>query len=153
MTKIIAISIILIFALYNIITAQEIKTIQIYNNNLTHTNIKANISYTNGEITKEEVYYTVAYAAMWTGRLSSVVVYSGNLEEMSFFLTEINKFSQANEKNLGADTTIMERNVSINKVAGIKCIIIKYADESINTSFKAIDQAQTALNTWIKENK
>ena len=153
MTKITTLSIVLILAFFNVISAQEIKTVQIYNNNITHTNIKANITYVNGEITKEEVFYTVAYAAMWTGRLTSVVVYTGNLEEMSYFLNEINKFAQANAKNLGAETLIAGRNVSVNKVSGFKCIIIKYADESINTNFKAIDQAAATLNTWIEEHK
>jgi hypothetical protein len=151
MKKILIIAAILFFS--NFVRAQETKTIQIYDNGITHTNIKAIITYLDGNITKEDVYYTVTFAAMWTGKLSTVVVYNGNLMQMSNFLKSVLQFAEVNKDNIGASTKIEERNVSMTKQFGIKCITIKIGSESINTNFKSINQALDELDKWIKENK
>ena len=132
---------------------QETKTIQIYENFLTHTNIKANISYLNGNISNEDVYYTVTYKAMWTGKLKTMVVYSGNLTETSDFLSSVLQFSELNKDSIGSSMIFEGRNISIAKVFGFKVTTIKYGDEGIHTNFKSIKQASEALDEWIKENK
>ena len=151
MKKILPLIIALFFA--NYIRAQETKTIQIYNNGITHTNIKANITYIDGNITKEDAFYTVTYAAMWTGKLSTVVVYNGNLNQMSKFIKLVLQFAEVNKNNIGAATTIEGRNISMTKEIGIKCITIKNGDESINTNFRSISKALEAIDKWIQENK
>jgi hypothetical protein len=132
---------------------QETKTIQIYKNGITHTNIKANITYSNDTIIKEDAFYTVTYEEMWTTRMTTVVVYHGNLIQMSYFLKSILKFAEANKDNIGSYTRIEDRTVSMTQIAGIKCITIKVGDESINTNFKSISDALYALDIWIIDNK
>ena len=132
---------------------QETKTIQIYENFLTHTNIKANISYLDGNITNEDVNYTVTYQAMWTAKMKTMVVYSGNLSETSGFLKEVMQFAELNKDSIGSSIISEGRNISIAKKFGFKVITIKYGDESIHTNFKSIMQAFEALDKWIKENK
>ncbi len=135
------------------LTAQETKTIQIYNNGLTHTNIKANITYLEGNIIKEEVFYTMTAAEMWTGKMSTVIVYNGDLTQMTNFFKAVLIFAEANKDNIGAITKIEERDVSMTKVAGIKCITIKHGDEKINTNFRSINKSIEALDNWILTNK
>jgi hypothetical protein len=139
--------------LVNIVWAQESKTIQIYNNNITHTNIKAILTYLDSTIIKDDVYYTVTYATAWTGRLNTVVVYNGDLEQMAKFLKLVLQFGEENKDNIGASIKIEGRIISMTKQFGIKCIAIKIGSESINTNFKSISQAAEELDNWIKENK
>lgn len=140
-----------LFATSSVI-AQEIKTIEIYNNGITHTNIKANITYVDGKIKEENVFYTVTSAAMWTGKLSSIVVYNGNIAQMADFLRVVFQFAQANKDNIGATITIEGRHVSMAKVMGIKCITIKTGDESVNTNLSSVSKALEALNKWMQKN-
>lgn len=141
-----------LLALVSLVRAQEINTFQIYDNAITHTNIKANITSLDGKITKENVCYTVTYAAQWTGKLKTVVVYNGDLTQMQNFLKSILQFADNNKDNIGASTKIDNRKVSMAKQWGIKCITIKIGSQKINTNHKSISKALEKLDNWIKEN-
>ena len=133
--------------------AQDVKTIQVYKNSITHDNIKANITYDeNGKIVKDEFFYTVTTTAMWTGKPSTVIVYNGSYDQIHSFFTAILQFANENKNDMNAKATIDGREISRKKVAGIKCIVIKNGDESTNTNIKSLIKALESLEKWRKEN-
>lgn len=136
------------------IYAQEVKTIEIYSNKMTHDNIKANITYgENNKIVKDEFFYTVTSEAMWTKKMNTVIAYSGSYDQICKFFTEVLRFADENKDNMKAIATIDGREISRKKVAGMKCIVIKNGDESTNTNIKSLTKALESLKKWKSENQ
>lgn len=133
--------------------AQKVKTVQIYKNATTHDNIKANITYNeNGEMVKDEFFYTVSTTALWTGKLNTVIVYNGSYDQIHAFFTELLQFANENKDNMDVNTTIDGREITRKRVAGVKCIVIKNGDESTNTNIKSVTKALDSLEKWKKKN-
>ena len=136
------------------VIAQVTKVIVIYNDAITHTNIKAYLTYEMDTIVKEDVYYSVTSAAMWTGKMNTQIVYKGNLSQMLEFFKEVLSFAEVNKDNIGAYATIDENiYISITKIFGVKCVTIKNGPEVVNTNYRSINEAVIALENWIKNNK
>ena len=93
------------------------KSVTIYNNGLTHDNVSADIF--NNDTTYT---YSVTTAAMWTGKLSTKIVYKGQYNAFINFMIQLFQFAEANKNNKGAKAVINDINVESTKKAGVKCI-------------------------------
>ena len=123
------------------------KSVNIYQNGLTHDNISADIF--NSDTT---YVYSVTTAALWTGKLSTKIVYKGNYNDFMNFMTHLFQFAEANKDNKGAKTKIDNINIESTKKAGVKCISIGDGKDASNTTYKSIKEALESTSSW-KENR
>lgn len=137
------------FAFFTGLAIAQTKTVTIYENGLTHTNIKADITYnSSGQITSSTAYFTVSVAEMWTNAIKTTIVYSGTLADMKKFVASIDKFATENRDIKNAQTTICGKTVQLKRVMGVKCIVITSGSETINTNFTSISEALAELNKY-----
>lgn len=115
----------------------------IYNNGLTHTNVKADI------FQSDTTYlYTVTDAKMWTGETSTKIIYKGNYDKFLSFLRTAVAFAEENRKNIGAQTEIDGIPVKITKKVGIRCVTFGSNGEIKNTNENSLKGAIEALEKW-----
>ena len=135
--------------LFNTIILAQTKTVTIYKNSLTHTNIKADITYNSaGQITNSTAYFTVSVTEMWTNAIKTTIVYSGTFADMKKFVASIDKFATENRDIKNAQTAICGKTVQIKRVMGVKCIVITSGSETINTNSTSISEALAELNKY-----
>ncbi len=151
MKKVIMILTVILFA-QGSLSAQGSKIETIFDSYFTHTKLSAYIFYENGKISKEEIYYTVTDAAMWTGKLSTTIIYHGTPAQMVDFLEEILQFAEKNKNQIGVSTIIEERKISMTKKIGIKLITIRIGKKNKNTTYKDLQNALKMLKEWVKNN-
>ncbi|ALJ62734.1 hypothetical protein BcellWH2_05536 [Bacteroides cellulosilyticus] len=123
------------------------KSVTIYNNGLTHDNVSADIF--NNDTTYT---YSVTTAAMWTGKLSTKIVYKGQYNAFINFMIQLFQFAEANKNNKGAKAVINDINVESTKKAGVKCISIGNGKDVSNTTYKSIKGALEAITSWKESN-
>ncbi len=134
------------------LSAQGSRIETIYDGYFTHTKLNAYIFYENGKISKKEIYYTVTDVAMWTGKLSTTIIYQGTPAQMIDFLEKILQFAEKNKYQIGTSTIINERKVSMTKKIGIKLITIRIGKKNKNTTYKELQNALKMLKKWVKNN-
>ena len=129
------------FAIFNL-SAQN-KSVTLYNNGITHDNIKAEIF--NNDTT---YIYSVTTAAMWTGALSTKIVYKGNYNNFMAFMIPLLRFAEENQNNKGAKEVINGVNIESTKKIGVKCISIGGGKDINNTTYNSIKEAVEAIHSW-----
>lgn len=129
-----------------IITHSQNKSIVIYNNGLTHDNIKADIF--NNDTT---YIYSVTTAAMWTGKRSTKIVYKGAYDNFMSFMIPLLQFAEENMDKEGAETIINEIKIESTKKLGVKCISIGSGKDVSNTKYSSIKEAVGAIWNWRKQ--
>ncbi|WP_346998915.1 hypothetical protein [Bacteroides cellulosilyticus] len=139
--------IIIILLMSSITIWGQNRSVTIYNNGLTHDNVSADIF--NNDTT---YIYSVTTAAMWTGKLSTKIVYKGQYNDFTNFMIQLFQFAEANKDNRGAKTVINNINVESTKKAGVKCISIGNGKDVSNTTYKSIKGALEAIISWKESN-
>jgi len=119
------------------------QSLVIYNNDITHDNIKADIF--NNDTT---FVYSVTTAAMWTGKSKTSIVYKGEKTDFLEFMNSLLEFAQTNKDNKGAKAKIKDIEVESTKRMGIKCITIGSGKNATNTNYESISNAIEALRKW-----
>lgn len=133
----------ILFLLFSHISYGQNKSITIYNNGVTHDNISADIFNNDTTFT-----YSVSTAAMWTGKVSTKIVYQSNYNSFISFMLSLLSFAEENKNNKGAKTTIHNINIESTKKLGIKCISIGEGDDINNTNYKSIKNAVESIIAW-----
>ena len=89
---------------------------------------------------------------MWTGKLSTKIVYKGQYNAFINFMIQLFQFAEANKNNKGAKAVINDINVESTKKAGVKCISIGNGKDVSNTTYKSIKGALEAITSWKESN-
>lgn len=133
----------ILFLLFSHISYGQNKSITIYKNGVTHDNISADIFNNDTTFT-----YSVSTAAMWTGKVSTKIVYQSNYNSFMSFMLSLLSFAEENKNNKGAKTTIHNINIESTKKLGIKCISIGEGDDINNTNYNSIKNAVESIIAW-----
>lgn len=139
---------ILLLLLCSLHSFAQNESVVIYNNNITHDNLKANIY--KGDTT---YIYTVSIAAMWTGKVSTKIIYEGNYDSFISFIEPLVKFADKNKDNLGIKTSIQGIVVESTRKYGTKCIAIGSGDDITYTRYKSLKKMVDALDMWLHKNR
>lgn len=136
----------LLMLLSSYIAYGQSKRLVLYSNGLTHDKILVNI------LNSDTTYiYSVTTKAIWSGKVSTKIVYQGNYEDFLSFMIPLLSFAKDNINNIGAKTEICDIPIESTKKAGIKCISIGIGENINNTKYSSIKECVEAVFSWKNE--